>query len=92
MERERMEAVLYRRVRPKLVSHNGEIRLVDFYDGIVEVELLGACAACSAADYDTKAFIEDALKQELPEVKRVEIVHTVPPEMMELAKKLLNHC
>lgn len=88
---ERIEQVLEEQVRPMLRSHGGEVRLTGYVQGVVTVELLGACSGCPSADLSTRGFIEETLLQELPEVERVELTRAVPPELMELARKILRH-
>ena len=88
---QRVEEILEKKVRPILRGHGGQVRLVDCADGVVSVELLGACSGCPAADLSTRGFIEDTLRAELPEVKQVTLTNTVSPELLETAKWLLEH-
>ena len=47
---------------------------VDEANGIVKVRLTGACGGCPFATMTLKNGIEEALKQEVPEVKEVQQV------------------
>lgn len=89
--RQEVEQVLEEKVQPMLRGHGGAVRLLDCADGVVSVELLGACSGCPSADLSTRGFIEGALRAELPEVERVELMNAVSPELLELAKAILNH-
>ena len=81
--RQEVERVLEERVQPMLMEHGGAVRLLDCADGVVSVELLGACSGCPSADLSTRGFIEDTLRAELPEVERVRL-GSLEPEQMEL--------
>ena len=87
----RIEAILEEKVRPMLRSHGGEVRLDGYADGVVSVELLGACSGCPSADLSTRGMIEDILRAEVPEVTSVELTQAVDPELLAFARKLLGH-
>jgi Fe-S cluster biogenesis protein NfuA len=71
--KEKIEEAL-KKIRPSLQMDGGDIELVDFVDGVVKVRLKGACAGCAASHMTLQLGVEDMLKQEIPEVKRVEAV------------------
>ena len=50
------------------------MELVDVKDGIVKVRLKGACACCPMSQLTLANFVEKALKQRVPEVKKVQAV------------------
>lgn len=87
---ERISALLKDQIQPMLADHGGSARLVDYSDGVVQLELLGACCGCPSADLVTRAAIEDLLRAAIPEVQRVELVQTVDQELLEFAQKLLG--
>ncbi len=70
MANEHVEGVL-EKIRPMLMRDGGNVELVDINDGTVEVRLTGACGGCPMAAMTLKMGIEEALKQEIPEVKEV---------------------
>ena len=70
MTRETVEGVLDK-IRPSLRADGGDVELVDVTDGTVKVRLTGACGGCPMASMTLKMGIEQALKQELPEVEEV---------------------
>ena len=71
--KEKVQAVLDK-IRPALQADGGNIELIDIEDGIVKVKLLGACQGCMGAQMTLKMGVEKALKQQVPDVKRVEAV------------------
>lgn len=62
------------KIRPMLQADGGNVELVDVTGGIVKVRLQGACAGCPMSQMTLKNGIERILKQEIPEVTRVEAV------------------
>lgn len=58
-------------LRPFLINDGGNIEFVKYEDGIVYVEMQGACAGCELIDLTLKDGIEQALKSEIPEIKEV---------------------
>ncbi len=62
------------KIRPALQADGGNIELVDVTDGVVKVKLTGACGGCPMSQMTLKMGVERALKQQVPEVKRVESV------------------
>lgn len=59
------------KLRPYLMNDGGNIEFIKYEDGIVYVRLMGACADCYMMDYTLKDGIEEAIKEEIPEVKEV---------------------
>jgi len=63
------------KVRPSLQADGGDVELVDVEDGgVVKVRLTGACKGCPMSQMTLKMGIEKILKQNVPEVSRVESV------------------
>ncbi len=60
------------RVRPAVAMDGGDINVKAFVNGIVYVELLGACNGCSSSSATLKGGVETMLKYYIPEVKAVE--------------------
>ncbi|MFH2137816.1 MAG: NifU family protein [Candidatus Omnitrophota bacterium] len=62
-------------IRPALQADGGDVELVDVTeDGIVKVQLKGACGCCPMSQMTLKMGIEKKLKQAIPAVKSVESV------------------
>jgi Fe-S cluster biogenesis protein NfuA len=74
MLKEKVETAL-NKVRPSLQADGGDVQLIDVdEDGVVKVKLKGACAGCPMSQMTLKMGIEKILKQNVPEVRRVESV------------------
>ncbi|MBW1668975.1 MAG: NifU family protein [Deltaproteobacteria bacterium] len=74
MLKEKVESALDK-VRPSLQADGGDVQLVDVdEDGVVKVKLVGACGGCPMSQMTLKMGIERILKQNIPEVSRVESV------------------
>lgn len=61
-------------VRPNLQADGGDIELVGVEDGVVKVQLKGACAGCPMSTMTIKWGVENLLKKKIPEVVRVDTV------------------
>jgi len=71
---EKVEKALLK-VRSFLQADGGDVELVEITEeGVVKVKLTGACGGCPMASMTLKEGIEKTLKEEVPEVKRVEAV------------------
>jgi Fe-S cluster biogenesis protein NfuA len=68
--RERVEAAL-NKVRPALQADGGDVELVEVNDGVVSVRLTGACGSCPMSTMTLKMGVERALRQEVPEIKKL---------------------
>ena len=64
-------SILENDVRPAVAMDGGDITFDRFEDGIVFVELKGACAGCPSSTATLKMGIENRLKEEIPEVMEV---------------------
>ncbi|MFO0389308.1 MAG: NifU family protein [Alphaproteobacteria bacterium] len=62
------------RVRPAVAQDGGDIVFRSFEDGIVKLELRGACSGCPSSTATLKQGIENMLKHYVPEVIAVEAV------------------
>ena len=59
-------------MRESLQADGGDISLVDISeDGVVTVELPGACASCALSSYDLSMGVERVLKERVPGVTKV---------------------
>ena len=61
-------------IRPALQADGGDVELVDVTDGIVKVQLKGACGGCPMSQMALTRGVEQTIKKAVPEVKRVEAV------------------
>lgn len=62
------------RVRPAVAMDGGDIVFHSFDDGIVKLEMHGACSGCPSSTATLKQGIENMLKHYIPEVESVEAV------------------
>ncbi len=69
---EEVKGVIEKDIRPLLEMEGGSIELkgVDD-DGVVRVQLTGACAGCPMSQYTLVNFVEATLKDKVPGVKQV---------------------
>lgn len=73
--KEKVEAAL-NKIRPQLQADGGGVELIDVAeDGVVRLKLTGACHGCPMSQMTLKMGIEKVLKQEIPEIERVEAVN-----------------
>ena len=59
------------RIRPAVAQDGGDIEFSSFENGIVYVQMRGACAGCPSATLTLKSGIENMLKHYVPEVLEV---------------------
>jgi Fe-S cluster biogenesis protein NfuA len=60
------------KVRPYLQNDGGDIELIEITDDLtVKVKLTGACHGCPYSMQTLKAGVEQAIIQEVPEIKSV---------------------
>jgi Fe-S cluster biogenesis protein NfuA len=67
---EKVQAVI-EKIRPALQADGGDIELVEVTDGTVKVKLTGACGHCPMSQMTLRNYVEQIIKQEVPEVKEV---------------------
>lgn len=71
--REKIEKAI-EKIRPFLQRDGGDIELVDVIDNVVKVRLKGACSGCPMSQMTLKQGVEKTLKEEVPEITKVEAV------------------
>ncbi len=72
MLREKVEEAL-NGIRPALQADGGDVEIVDIdeKEGIVKVQLQGACSGCPSSQITLAMGVERAIKDKVPEVKQV---------------------
>ena len=74
MDKDSVQVVLDK-IRPALQADGGDVSLVDVTDdGVVKVQLQGACRGCPMSQLTLANGVERVLKGQIPEVVRVEAV------------------
>jgi Fe-S cluster biogenesis protein NfuA len=58
-------------IRPALHADGGDVELVDFDDGFVYLNMLGACGGCPMSTATLVLGIEAELRRQVPEVEGV---------------------
>lgn len=67
--------IIETRVRPAVAMDGGDIIFREFKNGIVKLELKGACSGCPSSTATLKDGIEMMLKHYVPEVESVEAIN-----------------
>lgn len=65
------------KIRPFIQRDGGDVKFVDFKDGIVYVSMLGACEGCSLIDSTLSEGIEIILMEEVPGVLGVKLASEI---------------
>jgi Fe-S cluster biogenesis protein NfuA len=66
-------------LRPFFEADGGDIEFVEITDeGILKVQLMGACSDCSMSMMTLKSGVEEAVKKIAPEIISVEAVQLSP--------------
>ena len=68
---QQIQALLNARIRPAVKKDGGDIKFISFENGIVLVEMQGACKGCPYAMRTLKEGVERILKTYITEVKEV---------------------
>ena len=74
--KEKVNSVI-EKVRPTLEADGGGIELVDILEdeGVVLVNLTGACHGCPMSTMTIKGFVEQTIVEEIPEIKEVRLAN-----------------
>ena len=68
-------------IRPYLEADGGDVKILEISeDGIVKLELLGACGSCPMSTMTLRAGVEEAIKRAVPEINSVEAVNITSPD------------
>lgn len=86
-----IEEILENDVRPILLTHEGNVKILEYRDGILRIKLTGKCSGCPSANITTEEIIKKAVMDKCDKVKDVVLVNEVSPELIDMAKKILNH-
>tara|TARA_Y100001970_G_scaffold160987_1_gene196887 strand:+ start:717 stop:1256 length:540 start_codon:yes stop_codon:yes gene_type:complete len=66
--------ILDEKIRPAVAKDGGDIKFVEFTDGIVKVQLQGSCSGCPSSTMTLKQGVQNLLTHYLPEVRGVEAI------------------
>ena len=71
----KVKQLIEERVKPAVAQDGGDISFVSFKNGVVFLELQGACSGCPSSTMTLKSGIENMLKYYVPEVESVEPIN-----------------
>ena len=63
--------ILDEKIRPAVARDGGDIKLKEFKNGVVKVQLQGSCSGCPSSTMTLKQGVQNLLCHYLPEVKEV---------------------
>lgn len=72
--REHIEGVLEREVAPVADSHGGSVRVASVEDGVLTVELDGACRGCAQSERTVGQLVTQAVQARYPQIREVRAV------------------
>ncbi len=64
--------VLETKVKPAVANDGGDIKFLNYKDGIVKVKLQGSCSGCPSSTITLKQGVQNLLKHYIPDIKGVE--------------------
>ncbi len=64
----RIKTIIDEEIRPVVAMDGGDITFERFENGIVYLEMVGACSGCPSSTMTLKMWIQDRLQKEMPEV------------------------
>lgn len=71
-EIEKQARIVIKKLRPYINRDGGDIKFVKYDDGIVYVQMLGACVGCAIVDTTLTDGVEAILLEEVPGIIGVE--------------------
>ena len=66
--------VLETKIKPAVARDGGDIKFIEFKDGIVKVQLQGSCSGCPSSIITLKKGVQNLLTHFIPDVKQVEAI------------------
>jgi len=67
----RIRQLLDDEIRPAVARDGGDILFVGFREGVVELQMRGACSGCPSATATLKLAVESRLREAIPEIREV---------------------
>ena len=71
---EKIIKVLDEKVQPALESHGGMVEFVSFENGVLTLDMQGACKGCPSSMYTLKNGIENLMKYYFPEINELKSI------------------
>lgn len=69
---EQIKELLETRVAPAVASHGGEVNFVEYKDGVLRLQMSGACAGCAGSTATLKYGVENMMRHFVPEIQEIE--------------------
>ena len=76
---QRIKHILDDEIRPAVAMDGGDVQFKSFDNGILTLQLQGACSSCPSATFTLKMGIENRLKEDIPEI--VSVVQDGVPDL-----------
>ena len=64
--------ILETKVKPAVANDGGDIKFLDYKDGVVKVKLQGSCSGCPSSTITLKRGVQNLLQHYIPDIKQVE--------------------
>ena len=93
MEIKDIERVLDEKVRPALIRDGGNLEIKGWSpeNGELVVRFVGACSGCPGQQQTIEGIVEKEILGTLHGVKKIVLDTSVDEELLDMAKKILNH-
>ena len=66
--------ILETKIKPAVARDGGDIKFIEFKNGVVKVQLRGSCAGCPSSVITLKKGVQNLLTHYIPDVKQVEAI------------------
>ena len=66
--------LLDQKIRPAVAKDGGDIKFMEFKNGVVKVQLQGSCSGCPSSTMTLKQGVQNLLCHYIPDVKKVEAI------------------
>lgn len=87
---DQIEQVLTEKVRPVLATHEGDLQVVSYKDGVLRFRMLGQCSNCPSAVVTAEELVAPPVMEALPEIKQVVLDTSVSDELWSEAQAILR--
>ncbi len=77
-------------VRPYMQSHGGDVELLEVTSDTVRLRLAGACNGCSMSAVTLRNGVEEALRENVPEITQIEVVPNEPTPALISVESIVN--
>ena len=64
--------ILDTKIKPAVANDGGDIKFINYKDGVVKVKLQGSCSGCPSSTITLKRGVQNLLQHYIPEIKQVE--------------------